>query len=34
MGFIVVEGKIVEIDVTADPARVRRVAGAVLNTAG
>jgi RNA polymerase sigma-70 factor, ECF subfamily len=34
MGFIVVEGKIVEIDVIADPARVRRVAGAVLNTAG
>ena len=30
MGFIVAEGKIVEIDVIADPERVRRVAAAVL----
>lgn len=30
MGFIVAKGKIVEIDVIADPERVRRVAAAVL----
>jgi hypothetical protein len=30
MGFIVAEGKIVEIDVIADPERVRRIAAAVL----
>jgi RNA polymerase sigma factor (sigma-70 family) len=33
MGFTVAEGKIVEIDVIADPERVRRIAAAVL-TAG
>jgi len=31
MGFIVADGKIVEIDAIADPARVRRIAAAVLN---
>ena len=30
MGFIVAEGKIVEIDAIADPERVRRLAAAVL----
>jgi hypothetical protein len=30
MGFIVAEGKIVEIDAIADPERVRRIAAAVL----
>jgi hypothetical protein len=30
MAFTVAEGKIVEIDVIADPERVRRVAAAVL----
>ena len=30
MGFTVAEGKIVEIDAIADPARVRRIAAAVL----
>jgi RNA polymerase sigma-70 factor (ECF subfamily) len=30
MGFTVLEGKIVEIDVVADPDRVRRVAASVL----
>lgn len=31
MGFIVAEGRILEIDAIADPARVRRVAAAVLD---
>ena len=31
MGFIVAEGKIVEIDAIADPERVRRIAAAVLS---
>ena len=31
MGFTVVDGKIVEIDVIADPQRVRRIAAAVLS---
>jgi RNA polymerase sigma-70 factor (ECF subfamily) len=31
MGFTVAEGKIVAIDVIADPERVRRIASAVLN---
>ncbi len=31
MGFIVADGKIVEIDAIADPERVRRIAAAVLN---
>ncbi len=30
MGFIVAEGKIVEVDAIADPERVRRIAAAVL----
>lgn len=33
MGFIVTEAKIVEIDIIADPERVRRVAAAVLTDA-
>jgi RNA polymerase sigma-70 factor (ECF subfamily) len=31
MGFTVIEGRIVEIDVIADPDRVRRIAASVLN---
>jgi hypothetical protein len=31
MGFTVAEGKIVAIDVIADPERVRRMTSAVLN---
>jgi hypothetical protein len=30
MGFTITEGKILEIDAIADPARVRRIAAAVL----
>jgi hypothetical protein len=31
MGFTVIEARIVEIDVIADPDRVRRIAASVLN---
>jgi hypothetical protein len=31
MGFLVVEGRIVEIDAIADPERVRRVAASLLD---
>jgi RNA polymerase sigma factor (sigma-70 family) len=34
MGFVVVDGKIVEVDAIADPERVRRIAAAVLGPQG
>jgi hypothetical protein len=34
MGFIVAQGKIIEIDAIADPARVETIAAVVLNDEG